>query len=105
METQVASNRWANVGLWLQLFATRHCWRADSGPTLVQTLKFQQLKYCYWSNVGPSTTQRWIMSCGANDGPTHTRRLYRVIFLNLRFTLIMQNLHNLFLENCDFVLQ
>ena len=47
--------------------------RADIDPTLVQ-----QLKYCVhtyincWPNVGPSTTTAlYILSSGANDGPTY----------------------------------
>ena len=44
------------------------CWHR---PNIDPTLKFQRLKYC-WSNVGTTTThQRWFLSSGANDGPTH----------------------------------
>ena len=32
--SQIASNRWANVGKWMELLATRQCWRADICPTL-----------------------------------------------------------------------
>ena len=65
----------ASAALWLESLATRHCRRVDIG----QTLKFQQLKYCCWPDVGPTTTcthQRCILSCRANELSSLTSDLF-----------------------------
>ena len=72
---QSLGQRWVMVGVVgnTSLLAWWH-W-----PIIGPTLKFQQLKYCCWPNVSPRTTQthqRWILSSGANDDPTHACRLY-----------------------------
>ena len=69
---QSLGQRWIMVGV-VRNPSLLACWHwLNFGPTL----KFQQLKYCCWSNVGTTTThQQWFLSSGANNGPTHTCRL------------------------------
>ena len=91
---QSIGQRWVMVGV-VGNTSLLACWH---WLNIVPTLKFQQLKYCCWPNVRTSNThQRWILSWPKNVLADNSR----VIFLNIKFILIMQKLYNLL---SDFVL-
>ena len=99
---QLFGQRWVMVGV-VGNTSLLACWHwLNIGPTL----KFQQFKYCCWLNVGTSTThQRWNLSCGGQFWPTNMLAdNSRVIFLNIKFILIMQTLHNLLLGENSVIL-
>ena len=78
------------------VMATRHCWRADIGPILDQHLSFKS-----WTTVvGPMLELQLRTNCGFwVMGQTS-----RVIFLNIKFILIMQKLYNLLLSENSVIL-